>query len=164
METLYRWLFTLLGALVALLEPSLPYVLIYTLAVFYDCVSAWSLSRRVAKTYPDKAHEWKFTSMKSARVLDTLIKGYAMIALAHFVTEYIAGDLVNLTKVTTGALVFWQVWSILENESSCRSEQDAKLWKLLQKVMVDKTSRHFDVDLSELQSTTEGNYRDLQKE
>jgi hypothetical protein len=52
--------------------------------------------------------------------------------------------------MVSGALVFWQVWSILENESSCRSEQDAKLWKLLQRVMVDKTSRHFDVDLSEL--------------
>ena len=150
METLYRWLFTLLGELGALLEPTLPYALIFTLAVFYDCYSAWSLGRRVAAAHPDKAHEWKFTSMKSARVLGTLIKGYAAIVLAHFVTKYISGDIVNLTKVVSGALVGWQVWSILENESSCRSEQDAKLWKLLQRVMVDKTSRHFDVDLSEL--------------
>ncbi len=155
METLYRWIFTLLGALGALLEPTLPYALIFTLAVFYDCYSAWSLGRRVAAAHPDKAHEWKFTSMKSARVLGTLIKGYAAIVLAHFVTKYISGDIVNLTKVVSGALVGWQVWSILENESSCRSERDAKLWKLLQKVMVDKTSRHFDVDLSELSNPNE---------
>lgn len=151
-ELVYRCVFTLVGAGFALLEPTLPYALIFTLAVMYDCFSAWSLGRRVAAAHPDKAHEWKFTSMKSARVFVTLLKGYAMIVLAHFVTEYIAGDIVNLTKVVSGALVFWQVWSILENESSCRSEQDAKLWKLLQRVMVDKTSRHFDIDLSELGS------------
>ena len=38
----------------------------------------------------------------------------------------------------------------MENESSCRDEADSKFWKWLQKIMVDKTARHFDVDLNEL--------------
>lgn len=41
-------------------------------------------------------------------------------------------------------------WSIFENESSCRSENESRFWKILQKIMIDKTARHFDVDLDEL--------------
>jgi hypothetical protein len=56
---------------------------------------------------------------------------------------------VDLTKVAAGAICFWQLWSILENESSCNG---AKWAKIMQKILVDKTSRHFDIDLSDLQS------------
>jgi len=40
----------------------------------------------------------------------------------------------------------------MENESSCRNEADSRFWRLLQKIMVDKTERHFDVHLEELKA------------
>ena len=54
---------------------------------------------------------------------------------------------IKLANITAGAVCFWQLWSMLENESSCSDERWAKV---LQKVLVDKTERHFDVDLSVL--------------
>ena len=40
--------------------------------------------------------------------------------------------------------------AIIENESSCRGEKEGMFWRLLQKIMIDKTERHFDVNLDEL--------------
>jgi hypothetical protein len=70
--------------------------------------------------------------------------------MAYFIQVHITDGLpVDLTKVAAGAICFWQLWSILENESSCNG---AKWAKIMQKILVDKTSRHFDIDLSDLQS------------
>ena len=52
--------------------------------------------------------------------------------------------------IRTGVICFEQAWSILENESSCRPEAEHRFWKALQQVMVDKTARHFDVNLDKL--------------
>lgn len=57
---------------------------------------------------------------------------------------------VDLTKIAAGAICFWQIWSILENESSC---SDAKWAKIAQKILVDKTSRHLNIDLTDLNNT-----------
>jgi hypothetical protein len=67
-------------------------------------------------------------------------------------TVYITGDLIDLAKVAAGAVCFWQLWSIIENETSCRETDDegwAKFLKVIRKIFVDKTSRHFNVDLTE---------------
>ena len=40
----------------------------------------------------------------------------------------------------------------IENESSCRDENESRFWKMLQRIMVDKTERHFDVTLDELKN------------
>lgn len=52
-----------------------------------------------------------------------------------------------LANITAGAFCMVQVLSILENESSCN---EAKWAKALQKILIDKTKRHFDIDLSNL--------------
>ena len=80
----------------------------------------------------------------------TLIKVYALIVLAFLMQQHIIGDAlpIDLTKVAAGAVCFWQLWSILENESSCNG---AKWAKVAQKILVDKTERHFDIDLSEME-------------
>ena len=78
----------------------------------------------------------------------TLIKIYVLIILASLIETYIfEGMHIKLTNIAAGAVCFWQLWSMLENESSCSDERWAKV---LQKVLVDKTARHFDVDLSDL--------------
>lgn len=135
------------GALVALLQPTLPFIVICTIAILCDCYTAWSLSRRVKKKYPG-ANDGKFKSNYAGRVFVTLIKVYALTVLAFLIETYIFEGLpVKLANIVAGAVCFWQVWSMLENESSCN---DAKWAKIAQRILVDKTERHFEIDLSEL--------------
>lgn len=150
MNNIGRSLFSLLGAVVAVLEPALPYIVICTLAVLYDCYTAWSLSRRAKRAHPERIKDGKFKSHNAGKVIVTLIKVYALIVLAFLMQQHIIGDAlpIDLTKVAAGAVCSWQLWSILENESSCNG---AKWAKVAQKILVDKTERHFDIDLSEME-------------
>lgn len=84
----------------------------------------------------------------AGRVFVTLIKVYALTVLAFLIETYIFEGLpVKLANIVAGAVCFRQVWSMLENESSCN---DAKWAKIAQRILVDKTERHFEIDLSEL--------------
>lgn len=142
-----KTLFGLFGAMCAFLEPTVPFILICTLAVFMDCYTAWALSRRVKKKFPG-ANDGKFKSNYAGRVFMTLIKVYALTILAFLIQTYIfEGMPLKLANIVAGAVCFWQVWSMLENESSCN---DAKWAKIAQRIMVDKTERHFDINLHEL--------------
>lgn len=150
-----RWIFTALGALAAILQPTLPYLLICTFMILADCYTAWSLSKRAMKMFPDKVSMdgKKFKSHNFGKVIMTLLKAYALIIMAFFIQRHITDAWpIELTKVAAGAICFWQLWSILENESSCNG---AKWARILQKILVDKTSRHFDIDLSELTPDTD---------
>jgi 4-hydroxybenzoate polyprenyltransferase len=150
LSEILRWLFTAAGAVAAILEPAFPYLLICTLMIFADCYTAWSLARRVRKAHPDKTSDdaKKFKSHHFGLVIVTVLKSWALIIMAYLMQVHICDGLpVDLTKVAAGAICFWQLWSILENESSCNG---AKWAKVMQKILVDKTSRHFDIDLSGL--------------
>lgn len=132
----------------ALLEPTLPFILICSFAIFCDCYTAWRLDKRVKAKFGEKAPKssGKFLSSKAGRVIHTLIKVYALIILAYFINMYITSGLgVDMTKVAAGAVCFWQLLSIFENESSCN---DAIWAKVAQKVLIDKTERHLGIDLS----------------
>ena len=143
-----RSLFSLIGGVLALFQPTIPFILLCTLMVLGDVYTAWSLSRRVRRKYPNSSHG-KFKSVYFGRVFITLIKIYVLIILAFLIETFIFEGLqIKLTNISAGAVCFWQLWSMLENESSCSDERWAKV---LQKVLVDKTARHFDVDLSELE-------------
>ena len=145
-----RWMFTALGAAVAILEPTLPYILICTLMILADCFTAWSLSRRARKAHPDRVCKdgKKFKSHHFGTVILTILKAWTAIIMSFLIQRYITGEMpIDLTKVAAGAICFWQLWSILENESSCNG---AKWATILQKILVDKTSRHFDIDLNKL--------------
>lgn len=140
------------GALVSLLQPTVPFIFICTIAILFDCYTAWSLSRRVKKKYPG-ANDGKFKSRDAGRVFVTLIKVYALTILAYLVQTFILEGLpIKLANIVAAAVCFWQVWSMLENESSCN---DAKWAKIAQRILVDKTERHFDIDLSELKENKE---------
>lgn len=140
------------GALVALLQPTVPFIIICTIAILFDCYTAWSLSRRVKRKYPG-ANDGKFKSRYAGRVFVTLIKVYALTILAYLVQTFILeGIPIKLANIVAAAICFWQVWSMLENESSCN---DAKWAKIAQRILVDKTERHFDIDLSELKENKE---------
>lgn len=152
LSELLRWVFTAIGAVLAIIEPTYPYLVICTFMILADCYTAWSLSKRARKAHPEKVSQdgKKFKSHNFGKVIMTLLKAYTLIIMAFFMQKYITNGIpIDLAKVAAGAICFWQFWSILENESSCNGSKWAKL---LQKIVVDKTSRHFDIDLSDLKS------------
>lgn len=78
------------------------------------------------KKFPG-ANDGKFKSNYAGRVFVTLIKVYALTVLAFLIQTYILEGLpVKLANIVAGAVCFWQVWSMLENESSCNDSKWAK--------------------------------------
>lgn len=142
-----RMLFSVMGGIIPLLEPTFPYILVCYIFVLADVYTANSLSRRAKAKFPDKA-SGKFRSEKFGDVVNTLIKVSVAIIMAFLAQKYVFEELpMALPNIVAAAIIFWQTWSMLENESSC---SDKKWARVLQRIMVDKTERHFDIDLSEL--------------
>lgn len=143
-----RHIFGLLGMVLTAVRPTIPIATLCTICVLLDCYTAWALSRRVKKKYPG-ANDGKFKSNYAGRVFVTLLKIYTILVLVHFIQIHItdAFFVIELPKLVAGAFCFYQIWSMLENESSCN---DARWARIAQKILIDKTERHFDIDLSEL--------------
>lgn len=151
-----------IGGIAAYFEPAIPFGIICTVAVLFDCLSAYMLCRRVHRRHLGRQASAAayFTSAKMKNVFATLLRIYSLIVLAFLVDAYIFTFVdMYLANIVAGAFCFCQIWSILENESS---ENDATWAKLLQKIMIDKASRHLDIDLSDLRhgNTTEQHNHD----
>lgn len=133
---------------VVLLKPSIDIVLLCFPFIVLDMLTAWDLSRRVAKKYNIVGRNTgKFMSRKAGKAFDTVIKLILLIITAQIFDKCILTSPVELPQYFAIAFCGWQFWSALENLSS---EQDGKLAKILQKVMVNKASRHLDIDLKSI--------------
>lgn len=152
-----RYIFSILGALLATVEQSLPLMLISVIAILLDAITAWRLSRRVRRS--GGASSGKFKSSHFGRVFSTMLLVCALIFLAGLIQQYpVFGVEFPLARIIMMAVCFWQIWSILENESSCNGASWARF---LQRIMVDKTSRHLDIDLRKsIQQTKDDGQRD----
>lgn len=140
-----------LGAFIALLAPTVPYCLICTVAIFYDCFSAYQLCKRLKRNHPESRVEPFFTSDGVRRAFGTVLRVYAIIVLCYLIDTYIIDFIdMHLANIVSGAFCLLQVWSILENESS---ENDARWAQVLQKIMVDKAKKYLDIDIDGTQST-----------
>ena len=149
-ERIYQILFSVGSAVATALSPTLPYILLCTAAVLADCFTAWQLDKRVRKAYPEQTsrNSGKFKSSHFGSVLVTLLQVYMLLIFAHFLHVYVTESLqIHALKLAAGLVIGWQLWSCLENMSSCNG---AKWAMVLQQIMVDKTERHFDIDLSAL--------------
>lgn len=149
---LFKWSLTMLASLIAILEPTLPFILIALGFIVGDCITSWRLACRVKKK-TGKA-SGKFQSSKFGKVLITSLIALALICLAFLVEKYILVMYkdIYLANYVAFLVCFKELWSMLENESSC---SDSKWAKVLQKVMIDKAERHFDIDLSGLEEKEE---------
>ena len=145
------------GWAVAEFKPTFPLIIVAIIFILYDAWTAYQLDKRVHVKYPDKTQrrKVKFTSFAFGKVIrSTIPKRLWLIILAYLVEHWVFIHLsIPLSYIITGAICFEQAWSILENESSCREEIDSRFWKLLQKIMIDKTERHFDINLDELKDS-----------
>ena len=143
-----------IGFLIKELKPTFPLMIIVIIFILYDTWTAYQLNKRASEKYPDKVlkENAKFRSFSFAKVIrSTIPKRLIVIILAYLVEHWVFVHMdVPLSYIVAGIICFEQAWSILENESSCRGEKEGMFWRLLQKIMIDKTERHFDVNLDEL--------------
>ena len=159
MEKFFEWLFLTCGGIVGWVvgrfEPAFPLIIIATLFVLYDAWSAYELDKRVHKMYPKKKRQAaKFTSYKFRQVIPTLIERFVIIILAYCAERWIFVHIdVPLSYIAAGVVCAEQMLSIAENKASCRlpGDKHARVWKMLAKVLIDKTARHFDTDASILE-------------
>lgn len=142
------------GAIIGEFKPMFPLVIVAIALIVYDAWTAYQLDKRAHAKYPSKTKRTKakFTSFQFSKIIKTTIpKRLLLIVLAYMVEHWVFVHVrIPLSYIVTGVICFEQAWSIMENESSCRDEKESKFWKLLQKIMIDKTSRHFDVNLDDL--------------
>lgn len=154
----YKYIFALIGGgvgwLVELFAPTFPLIIVAILFICYDAYTAYLLDKRAKVRYPDRTqrHEAKFQSFMFGKIIRKTIPERLIVILLAFVAEKYVFVHVSLplSYIVTGVILFEQAWSALENNSSCRSDEDSRLWRMLQRIMVDKTSRHFDVDFGEM--------------
>ena len=158
MEKVFEYVVMALGGLfgwfIGRFEPAFPLMVIAILFVLYDAWSAYELDKRVHIKYPDKTRrsEAKFASYKFRQVIPTIIERLVIIILAYCVQKWVFVDMyVPLSYIAAGVVCAEQALSIAENKSSCRlpGDRHSRVWRWLAKILVDKTERHFDVDLSE---------------
>lgn len=139
-----------IGWFVGKFEPAFPLMIIATLFVLYDAWSAYELDKRVHIMYPKRKREKaKFMSYKFRQVIPTLSERFVIILLAYCVERWVFVHInVPISYIAAGVVCAEQMLSIAENKASCRlpGDKHARVWKLLAKVLIDKTARHFDID------------------
>ena len=159
MERIFEWLSLAIGGtvgwVVGKFSPAFPLIIIATLFVLYDAWSAYELDKRVHIMYPKrKRDKAKFMSYKFRNVIPTLTERFVIIILAYCVERWVFVHIdVPVSYITAGVVCAEQLLSIAENKASCRlpGDKHARVWKLLAKVLIDKTARHFDTDVSILE-------------
>lgn len=144
------------AAIAAFIGPVLPYGWICTAMVAADFISARMLARRIGRrrcknVLPDQV---KFSSRKFGTTVVSLAKIYALLLLSHGIDSTIIGcdGSISVLRFSAALVCFWQFWSILENEASANNASWARI---AQKILIDKTERHLDIDLSDIRETTE---------
>lgn len=140
-------------------SPTFPLIYVAIGFILYDSWTAFELDRRVKKKYPDKhKRPAKFVSYKFWDVVPTMIESFIIILLMFAAQKWIFKDVyIPLAYIAAGVIAAGQFVSVCENKCSCRmpGDRNYRLWKAMAKVFIDKTERHFDVDLSDLKSDEE---------
>lgn len=161
MDNIYKTIFTALGGaagwLIAAFRPTFTLIGVVLCFIVYDAISALRLERRAKAKYPEQAKDGKFTSDAFSKVLaNTIPTRLAAVILAFMVERWVFPFMeFPASNFVAGLVCFEQAWSIAENESSCRDDVNI-FWRILRKVMIDKTARHLNMDAEELQAAMSG--------
>ena len=131
--------------LLASFEATIIYFNIALLVVAIDVISAYKLGRRVAKKYPERA-DGKFKSEHKFRILFTLLIFFLALMAAYDVDIKVLNGGTQAQVFVVFAFIFYEGWSIGENWSS---DNDNLLARVMQKVMVNKVDRHFNLEVKE---------------
>lgn len=143
---LLQYITSIAGGVLVAFETSIPFFVPCLIATVIDVWAAYCLARRVHKKHPDRA-DGKFKSEYKYRVMYTMIIALTAIILANYVDVHVLKDTDVAVRSVVGAFLFYQIWSILENWSS---ENNNKIARALQRVMVNKAERHLNIELSDI--------------
>ena len=145
-DHIVRIVFAIGGAVIAWLEPMQDVMYVVFASLVVDTATAYLLNRRVATKFRGMSHG-KIQSKRLLNLFKTLIAVLTVIMLSYSIDTY-CFPMVNLHLANMIAFAFCmiQLVSVLENISSCN---DAKWAKLLQKILIDKTSRHLDYNVGD---------------
>ncbi|MBQ7539771.1 MAG: hypothetical protein IJT13_01450 [Bacteroidaceae bacterium] len=144
----------IVGWLVELFHPAFPLAVVMIMFILYDAWTAYQLDKRAKVMFPDrtKRHEAKFSSFCFGKVVRKTIPERLAVIILAFVAEKFVFVHVDwpLSYIATGVICFEQAWSTLENNAACRTERESRFWRMLQRIVIDKTERHLDITLDEL--------------
>lgn len=159
--TITRIVAGLIGILWCYIEPSLNYISVCFFALILDCYTAWRCNRRIYSRYreaikrnPKCKMDGKLRSKKMAK----MVQDFSVLIMAIFLAVIIDNDLLKhmgeLHLANYLAVIYCSVQfvSILENESTCNGAAWARV---VQKIVADKTERHFNIKLKELMADVE---------
>jgi hypothetical protein len=151
---IYKAVAAATGGFLALIAPIIPLLWVCFGFVIVDALSAYSLNKRVISqakakgaTVDKDAH--KFKTSKAYKVVTSMRDIAILLFLGHMLDTQVFGFFngIYIANYIAGVFCVLQAWSILENSSSAHGSRWAKL---LQKIMVDKTERHLDINLDDL--------------
>lgn len=149
-NAVYDWLLKAVlgmgGAVLAWLEPMQEIMYVVFASLVVDTATAYLLNRRVAQKFKGMSHG-KLQSKRLLNLFKTLIAVLTVMLLAYAIDRYCFTMMdLHLANMIAFAFCMIQLVSVLENISSCN---DAKWAKLLQKILIDKTSRHLDYNVGD---------------
>lgn len=141
------------GVAWAFMAPVMPYAELCTVMVLADYLSARQLGRRLSRRLAEKGRKdaaapARFSSARFKGVIATLTRVYAALLLAAAIQNLLVEGMpfvpsgFNCVKFVAGLVCFWQLMSILENESTCSSSRWARLAR---RYLADKARRHLDL-------------------
>ena len=159
---LIRYVASFTLGLIDVVKPTVDTVLLCFIFILFDVYSAWDLSRRIKKKYDLKDSDvGKFVSKKALKSFNTVIKLIVVILGSNIIDRLILKEPIGLTSYIAAVFCFYMLWSVIENFSS---ENDSRWAQLVQKIMINKASRHLDVNLEEIKRSKEQVEKDLVNE
>lgn len=127
--------------------PLLPYAGLCTAMVVLDFITAVQLGRRLRRRDGPSSHAGKLSSKRFGRTVGTLVKTYVALGIASATQMLLVrSDTFDAVRFTAAAICFWQLISVLENESTC---SDARWARIARRYLADKARRHTGLDLDE---------------
>lgn len=127
--------------------PLLPYAALCSVMVMLDFGTAVQLGRRLRRRDGPSASVGKLSTKRFGRTVCTLIKTYVALGIASATQMLLVrSDTFDAVRFTAGAICFWQLISVLENESTC---SDARWARIARKYLSDKARRHTGLNLDE---------------
>ena len=150
-----------MGLLWCYIEPSLNYICVCFFALLLDCYTAWRLNRRIYSRYREaikKNPKCQIDGKLKSKKMTKTWQDFSVLILSIFLAtaiDTIVLDYMNPLHLANYIAALYcgvQFVSILENESTCNGSAWARV---MQKIVADKTERHFNVKLKDLMKDTE---------
>lgn len=158
---LARFVAAAFGLLWCYIEPSLNYIGVCFFALVLDCYTAWRCNRRIYSRYREaikRDPRCKIDGKLKSKKMTKMVQDFSVLIMAIFLAtaiDTIILDYMNPLHLANYLAALYcgvQFVSILENESTCNGAAWARV---MQKIVADKTERHFNIKLKELMKDEE---------